>query len=110
MKYSRDAPAGDSSYNDSGGLEFLKMPEREKYGLRGYIKICVEESTRAALVTPDGTQIPELNSTYTNEFDEEGRHVVTRMGSSGAPEWTSRTFRAGHLAFHFSQNGQEFLV
>src|SRR6185437_7734746 len=34
---------------------------------------------------------PELNSTYTKEFNEEGRHVVTRMRSSGGPEWVSRT-------------------
>jgi len=67
------------------------MSDREQQGLRGPVKTCVEESTRDAFVADDGRHFPELNSTYTKEFNEEGRHVVTRMRSSGGPEWVSRT-------------------
>lgn len=67
------------------------MSQREEHGLRGPVKTCIEESTRAALVTPDGTEIPELNTSHTNEFDEEGRVIETRMRNPGAAGWVSRT-------------------
>jgi hypothetical protein len=66
------------------------MSDREQHGLRGPIKTCVEESTRAALVTPDGIQIPELNSSYTTEFSNDGRVIETRMRNSDGSEWVSR--------------------
>lgn len=67
------------------------MSDREQQGLRGPVKTCVEESKRDAFVADDGRHFPELNSTYTKEFSEEGRNVVTRMLSPGGPEWVSRT-------------------
>jgi hypothetical protein len=70
------------------------MSDREQHGVRGPIKTCVEESTRAAFVADDGRHFPELNSTYKNQFSEEGRVIETRMRSSGGPEWVSRTVYA----------------
>jgi hypothetical protein len=67
------------------------MPNREEHGLRGPVKTCVEESTRAAFVADDGRHFPELNSSYTTEFSEEGRVIETRMRNSDDSEWVSRT-------------------
>jgi hypothetical protein len=55
------------------------------------IKTCVEESTRAAFVADDGRDFPELNSSYTTEFSEDGRVIETRMRNSDDSEWVSRT-------------------
>lgn len=67
------------------------MSQREQHGLRGLVKTCVEESTRAAFVADDGRDFPELTSSYTTEFSEDGRVIATRMRDSGAVEWVSRT-------------------
>lgn len=67
------------------------MSQREQHGLRGPVKTCVEESTRAAFVADDGRHFPELNSSYTTEFSEEGRVIETRMRNSDGSEWVSRT-------------------
>jgi hypothetical protein len=68
------------------------MSDREQHGLRGPIKTCVEESTRAAFVADDGRHFPELNSSYATEFSEDGRVIETRMRNSDGSEWVSRTF------------------
>ncbi|HKR83424.1 MAG TPA: hypothetical protein VJS37_04575 [Terriglobales bacterium] len=69
----------------------IKMSHRERYGLRGPIKACVEESTFAGAVTADGTQIPQWTSRYTTEFSVEGRLVSTRIRNSDGSEWVSST-------------------
>jgi len=66
------------------------MSDLEKYGLRGPVRTCVEESTHAGAMTADGTQIPQWTSSYTREFSSEGRLVATRMRNSDGSEFISR--------------------
>ena len=63
---------------------------RERAGLRGLVKTSVEEITYPGTTAADGTQIPELKSWSTTEYDVEGRIMATRARDSNGSEWVTR--------------------
>jgi YD repeat-containing protein len=75
------------------------MSDREKAGLRGPVRTCVEEINYPGVTTPDGRQIPERKSWYTTEYDVDGRVMMIRSQGSDGSESTMRyTYDAsGHL-------------
>jgi YD repeat-containing protein len=85
------------------------MTDREKAGLRGPVRTCLEETIYPEMTTSDGTQIPERKSLYTTEYDVGGRVIVIRIRNSDGSEWiTRRTYDAsGHLLRTTSGMGVE---
>jgi len=59
--------------------------DRSRAGLRGPVKICVQESTYPAVTASDGRQFPERTMRIETEYDQEGRLVSTRTGNSDGP-------------------------
>ncbi len=66
------------------------MSDREKAGLRGPVRTCLEETIFPGATTGDETQIPERRSWYATEYDVEGRVKVTRTRNSDGSEWVTR--------------------
>jgi hypothetical protein len=66
------------------------MSDREKAGLRGPVRTCLEETIYPGVTTPDGTQIPERKSWYTTKYDVDGRITVIRLRNSDGSEWVTR--------------------
>ena len=54
------------------------MTDREKAGLRGPVKLCVEEKERIS---------PRWKSSKTTEYGPHGRHLTTRITNSNGLEW-----------------------
>jgi YD repeat-containing protein len=75
------------------------MSDRKKTELRGPVKTCVEENKFPGATTSDGTKIPELKSSYTTEYDADGRVMAIRIDNSDGSRWVTRyTYNAsGHL-------------
>lgn len=75
------------------------MPDREKAGLRGPVRTCVEETIYPGATNSDGTQIPERKFWYTTEYDVDGRVTVIRTHNSDGSEWVTRYIydTSGHL-------------
>jgi YD repeat-containing protein len=72
--------------------------DRVRSGLRGPVKICVEETTYPAVTISNGTQIPERTMRSETEYDQEGRLVSTRNGNSDGSVWAVRnTYASGKL-------------
>jgi YD repeat-containing protein len=72
--------------------------DRVRSGLRGPVKICVEESTYPAVTSSDGTHFPERTMRIETEYDQEGRRVSTRRGNSDGSSWIVRnTYGSGKL-------------
>jgi YD repeat-containing protein len=64
--------------------------DRERYGLRGAVKICAEEITYPGAVAADGTKSPEWTSRYQTEYDPQG-HILARHGeNSDGSVWAMR--------------------
>jgi hypothetical protein len=72
------------------------MLEREKAGLRGLVRTCLEEATHPAI---PGTDIPERTYSHTMEYDVQGHVTLFRGPNSDGSEWVTRfTYdAAGHL-------------
>jgi YD repeat-containing protein len=64
--------------------------EREQRGLRGPVKICLEESTSPARPDADGKLLPEWTSRYTTEYDREGRLLSTRWRNPNGTDWVTQ--------------------
>lgn len=75
------------------------MSDREKQGLRGLVKTCVEEHTAPGFTDSTGTKHPEWKNLYTTEYDIAGRIVRTLWRNPDGSEWGTRhTYDAsGHL-------------
>jgi hypothetical protein len=72
--------------------------DREKSGLRGPVKTCVQEFTYLAITTSDGTQIPERTVRIETEYDEKGRLVSTvNHNSDGSSRIDRNTYASGKL-------------
>jgi hypothetical protein len=72
--------------------------DREKSGLRGPAKTCVQESTYPAVTTSGGTQIPERTVRIETEYDQEGHLVSTRNRNPDGSAWILRnTYASGRL-------------
>jgi YD repeat-containing protein len=65
------------------------MSDREEHGLRGSVRICVEENTYPGATAADGTQIPGWTSRHTSEYSVEGRVIATRSRNSDSSEWVN---------------------
>lgn len=66
------------------------MSDREKVGLRGPVRTCIEETIYPGATNSDGTQIPERKFWYTTEHDVDGRVMVIRNLNSDGSEWVTR--------------------
>lgn len=95
--YSQQAQGGDPAKptrkkNDA-------MSDREKAGLRGPVKTCVEET-----VYPASEYSGALSHIRTTEYDRDGRELSTRSRSQDGGEWiTGHVFdAAGRLVREFS--------
>jgi hypothetical protein len=66
------------------------MSDREQRGLRGPVKSCTEESTHPGTTDAEGKTYPEVLSTYTTEYDPDGRILVTRIRNSDGSQWVAR--------------------
>lgn len=75
------------------------MSERERQGLRGLVKTCVEERTYSASTDSHGNNISETKTVNTTEYDLAGRIVRTLWRNPDGSEWGTRyTYdAAGHL-------------
>ena len=75
------------------------MSERERQGLRGLVKTCVEERTHPGFTDSQGNNIPESKTVNTTEYDLAGRIVRTLWRNPDGSEWGTRyTYdAAGHL-------------
>lgn len=73
--------------------------DRVKSGLRGPVRICVQESTYPAVTTADGTQIPERTMRTETEYDPEGRLVSTRNRNYDGSAWIRRNAYASGKLF-----------
>jgi hypothetical protein len=72
--------------------------DRVRSGLRGPVKVCIQESTYPAMTTSNGTQIPERTVRIETEYDQEGRLVSTRNRNPDGSEWMVRnTYASGKL-------------
>jgi hypothetical protein len=72
--------------------------DRVRSGLRGPVKVCVQESTYPAVTTSNGTQIPERTVRIETEYDQEGHLVSTRNRNPDGSAWTVRnTYASGKL-------------
>ncbi len=72
--------------------------DRARSGLRGPVKICVEETTYPAVTVSNGTQVPERTMRAETEYDREGRLVSTRNRNSDGSVWAVRnTYASGKL-------------
>ena len=72
--------------------------DRVRSGLRGPVKICVQESTYPAVTTSNGTQFPEWKLQIESEYDQEGHLVSTRNRNSDGSVWMVRnTYASGKL-------------
>jgi hypothetical protein len=72
--------------------------DRVRFGLRGPVKICVQESTYPAVTTSNGTQISERTVRIETEYDQEGHLVSTRNRNPDGSEWMVRnTYASGKL-------------
>jgi len=72
--------------------------DRVRFGLRGPVKICVEETTYPAVTTSNGMQFPERTQRIETEFDQEGHLVSTRNRNSDGSVWAVRnTYTSGKL-------------
>lgn len=82
---------------DSPNQKNTLMSDRERQGLRGLVKMCVEEETHFGLNGKNDNNIPQ--SLHTNEYDIEGRLVGTRWRNPDGSEWVTRRIydASGHL-------------
>jgi YD repeat-containing protein len=72
--------------------------DRVRSGLRGPVKICVQETTYPAVTTSDGKQFPEWTQRIETEYDQEGHLVSTRNRNSDGSVWMVRnTYASGKL-------------
>jgi YD repeat-containing protein len=72
--------------------------DRVRFGLRGPVKTCVEETTYPAVTASDGTQFPERTVRIETEYDQEGRVVSTRNRNPDGSAWMIRnTYASGKL-------------
>jgi len=80
-------------------MKVLPMSDREKHGLQGAVKTCIEETAYPGGTAADGTQFPERSFGYTTEYDVDGRIMVIRTQNSDGSEWVTRyTYGpSGHL-------------
>jgi YD repeat-containing protein len=69
--------------------------DREKVGLRGPVKTCVEEINFPGVTLPDGTKIPERWDAHTTDYDVDGRLLANRGPNSDGSEWiTAQSYDA----------------
>jgi YD repeat-containing protein len=69
--------------------------DREKAGLRGTVKTCVEEINFPAVTLPDGTKIPERWDAHATDYDVDGRLLANRGPNSDGSEWiTAQSYDA----------------
>jgi YD repeat-containing protein len=80
--------------------ENLPLSEREQHGLRGPVRVCIEEITYPRFFTADGTQRPESKTLHTTEYDIEGRILAARWRNSNGSEW------ANHYTYTYNAGGQ----
>jgi YD repeat-containing protein len=66
------------------------MSEREKRGLRGPVKSCIQESGHAGMADAEGKTYPEVHSQYTTEYDTVGRILAARSRNSDGSQWVTR--------------------
>jgi YD repeat-containing protein len=73
--------------------------DRQKAGLRGPVRTCIEEAKFPEATAPDGTKIPERKFWYTTEYDVDGHITARRNRQSDGSVWVLRnTYSAsGHL-------------
>ena len=72
--------------------------DRVRSGLRGPVKICIQETTYPAVTSSNGRQFPEWTQRTESEYDQEGRLVSTRNRNSDGSFWTVRnTYASGKL-------------
>jgi hypothetical protein len=64
--------------------------DRSRSGLRGPVKVCVEETTYPAVKASDGRQFPERTMRIETVYDQEGRLVSTRNRNSDGSFWMVR--------------------
>jgi len=64
------------------------MSDRERRGLRGHVKSCLENRT-FGMRTAEGKRYPESHSEYTTEFDIEGRISTISYGNSDGSRWVT---------------------
>ncbi len=72
--------------------------DRVRSGLRGPVKICIQETTYPAVTSSNGKQFPEWTQRTESEYDQEGRLVSTRNRNSDGSFWMARnTYASGKL-------------
>jgi YD repeat-containing protein len=72
--------------------------DRVRSGLRGPVKICVQQDTYPAATNADGTQIPERTVWTQTEYDQEGHMVSTRNRNPDGSAYVVRnTYASGKL-------------
>jgi hypothetical protein len=72
--------------------------DRLRSGLRGPVKICVQETTYPAVKTSNAKQFPEWTQRIETEYDQEERLVSTRNRNSDGSAWMVRnTYASGKL-------------
>jgi len=64
------------------------MSDRDRRGLRGHVKSCVEDRT-FGMRTAEGKRYPESHSEHTTEFDIEGRISTISYGNSDGSGWVT---------------------
>jgi YD repeat-containing protein len=97
--FSLPSSPGTKTQNLSSETRSTPVSDREKAGLRGPVKMCVEENS-----LPDGNKYSTAS-----EYSPEGRLLTTRMSNSDGSEWvTTHTYQAdGRLAKVVSGKGGE---
>src|SRR4051794_22070951 len=68
------------------------MNDRDSHGIRGAVKLCVEETIYPAVMGAEGKEIPEVKQVQETEFDAEGRLTITRRRNSTGSGWTRQNF------------------
>jgi YD repeat-containing protein len=71
---------------------------REQRGIRGPVKICIEEVTYPVSAAADGSLTPERKYQHTTEYDSEGRTLARRSNRPNDSDWVNRyTWNASGL-------------
>jgi YD repeat-containing protein len=83
---------------DTKTLRSEPPSDRVRSGMRGPVKICVQQTTYPTVTASDGTQIPERTQWTQTEYDQEGHLVSTRNRNSDDSVYMVRnTYASGKL-------------
>jgi len=88
FSFQAQLPTQPQSGGKKMGSQLSRTSERERYGLRGLVKSCLEE--RSDPETPNTPAGVNRKYSYKTEYDLEGRQIEMHSYNSDGSEWVNR--------------------